>query len=131
ITIKRTGEGGPHRKLGMERQHLIDRRGRMLRLWAPAEAKKPVNIQAVSEKRKSQNKDYTNVRNQFLIEHPRCQVRGCNKVSEEIHHRRGRTGDLLTDPKFFLAVCRDHHMEIEQDPVWAKEQGYSLSRLKK
>jgi len=115
----------------MESQYLIQRRARMLGISAPAEAKKPVKIKAVSEKRKSQNKEYTKVRKQFLIEHPRCQVRGCNKVSEEIHHRRGRTGDLLTDPKFFLAVCRDHHMEIEQDPVWAKEQGYSLSRLKK
>lgn len=112
----------------MESLYLLERRKRMLGILP--EKKEIKNIQSFSEKRKKANKDYKKIAKAYLIAHPKCEVRGCNKISEEIHHKRGRVGDLLLNDKFFLAVCRDCHREIEQSPTWAKEQGYSLSRLK-
>ena len=41
---------------------------------------------------------------------------------------RGRLGDLLVDPRFFLGVCRRCHDRIELNPAWAHEMGYSVSR---
>lgn len=73
---------------------------------------------------------YKKARKAYLLEHPVCEVRGCGKPSEQIHHERGRIGDLLTNDKYFLAVCAECHQKIERFPKWAKEQGYSQSRLK-
>jgi hypothetical protein len=42
---------------------------------------------------------------------------------------KGRIGNLLTDPKYFLAVCRQCHNWIEEHPKEAKELGYSVSRI--
>lgn len=60
-----------------------------------------------------------------------CQVDGCCRYAQEVHHRKGRLGDLLTDTKYFLAVCGICHNKIELQPKWAKENGYSVSRLAK
>jgi len=80
--------------------------------------------------RKGANK-YTTVRNEFLKENPACQAQllGCDYKATEVHHRKGRTGSLLCDKNYFLAVCRNCHDIIESRPLWAKEKGYSLSRL--
>jgi hypothetical protein len=42
---------------------------------------------------------------------------------------RGKVGELFLDEKYFLAVCRKHHTEIETNPEWAIKNGYSLKRL--
>lgn len=63
-----------------------------------------------------------------------------NQPTTDIHHKMGRVGfadswarinniPLLLDERFWLAVSRDGHRQIEENPAWAKEQGYSLSRL--
>jgi hypothetical protein len=44
---------------------------------------------------------------------------------------KGRSGELLMDSRFFVAVCRNCHEWIENHPVEAKELGYSISRLAK
>mgnify|MGYP003433518007 CR=1 FL=1 len=82
-----------------------------------------------SKKRAQQERHYTIQRGLFLENNPICQVKGCRSQSTEIHHKKGRIGDLLTDVRFFLAVCRSHHNYIEHNPAEAKEHGYSLSRL--
>lgn len=84
-----------------------------------------------SKKRAAQERIYAKIRKVYLFCHPNCEVVGCGCESSEIHHRKGRIGDLLTDEKFFMAVCRSHHNYIENHPIEAKDQGYSLSRLSK
>lgn len=90
--------------------------------------KKP--IAKVSDKEKDRLKEYRKVRKAYLITHPKCEVKGCQKVAMEVHHKKGRIGDLLIDTSTFMAVCDEHHRLIEDNPQWAKEQGYSSSRLK-
>ena len=95
----------------------------------PEEEKKPVRISIKSVKRKAEEKLYLKKKKEYLTAHIRCEVKGCNHVSIDLHHRKGRVGKLLYDEKYFMAVCRKHHTEIETNPKEAKEKGYSLSRL--
>lgn len=90
---------------------------------------KPIPVR--SEKMKSEMKGYKKEAAQFLKENPKCQVSGCTKKSEHVHHKAGRIGKNLTDKKNWLAVCPQHHTKIETDVIWAKENGYSISRLSK
>jgi len=89
--------------------------------------KKPVKpINKISVKREKENNLYLCIRKQFLKDNPLCAVTG-NKATE-VHHMAGRIGKLLTDVRYFLPVCRFAHREIELNPIWAKENGYSLKR---
>lgn len=53
---------------------------------------------------------------------------GCTVVATECHHKRGRDGDNLFN--YLLAVCRNCHDKIENDPLQAKKDGFSESRLR-
>ena len=94
-----------------------------------------------SNKRAKQEREYAKVRDQYLNDHPICEVHR-EPVGEiggmlyycqasEVHHKRGRIGKYLTDTRYFLAVCREAHDKIENNPSWAREKGYSESRLTK
>lgn len=85
-------------------------------------------IRKLSKKRAKQNREYEKVREEYLYVHPFCEVCGWGE-NLQIHHKKGRTGELLTDKKYFLAVCHTCHQKIELFPEWAKENGFSLSRL--
>lgn len=98
--------------------------------------KKEAKIAPRSKKRAKEERDYSTVRKEYLEEHPICEV--CIRENNpykypatEIHHKKGRIGPLLTDSRYFLAVCRDHHEFIENNPKWAKLKGYSINRLTK
>jgi hypothetical protein len=83
-----------------------------------------------SDKQKEADKEYKKVRAKYLKAHPFCEAKleGCGKVSVEIHHKRGRIGEDLINPDFFLACCQKCHMVIEANPAWAKQNGFSVSR---
>ncbi len=91
--------------------------------------KKQKPIAKVSAKKKQGLSEYKKVRLDYLQNHPVCQVEGCRRFASDIHHVRGRVGDLLCDVAHFLAVCRTCHQRIELQPNWSKEMGYSESRL--
>lgn len=94
----------------------------------PAKQIKRQPIAKVSKKRAVQNREYYKVKLDFMIHHPKCQV--CHiKYSKDIHHKRGRIGDLLTDSNYFLAVCRSCHEKIETSPDWARKMGFSENRF--
>jgi len=93
--------------------------------------KKPCKIKLRSDKRARQEREYSKKRKEYLIDHPICEVLGCFAKSTEVHHKKGRIGDLLTDERYFMAVCNAHHRVIELNPIWAKNNGYSLNRLSK
>lgn len=81
-----------------------------------------------SKKRAKQEVEYRKLRDEYLSEHEYCEVCGW-PFNLQLHHKKGRTGALLTDMRFFLAVCHTCHQKIELFPDWAKEHCYSLSRL--
>ena len=85
-------------------------------------------IKKVSDKRKKENAEYLKLRAQFLKDNPYCQVYGCHRKSSDIHHKKGRENALLSDLTQFLSVCRLCHTKIELNPLWAKENGYSVNR---
>lgn len=64
----------------------------------------------------------------FISKHPKCAV--CSGKSECVHHKAGRIGDNLMNEKTWLPVCLSCHTIIEQNPDYAKQKGYSVSRLK-
>lgn len=85
-------------------------------------------IKPISDKQAQRLKEYRRVRDVYMKNHPVCEC--CQATpSQDLHHMAGRVGDNLTNPNYFLAVCRACHQEIEINPTWAKENGYSLSRL--
>ena len=88
-------------------------------------------IPKISQKRKIENAKYIVLRIEFLgkKENSICPVTG--KKTTEIHHKKGRVGSLFLDVRYWLAVSREGHKKIEENPVWAKKEGYSLSRLSK
>ena len=88
-------------------------------------------IPKISQKRKIENAKYIVLRIEFLgkKENSICPVTG--EKTTEIHHKKGRVGSLFLDVRYWLAVSREGHKKIEENPVWAKKEGYSLSRLSK
>ena len=89
--------------------------------------KKKAKIAPVSEKRKEDNAEYTKVRAAYLKANPECEL--CSNEATTIHHKAGRTGSLLTDKRHFLGCCMPCHTFIEMNPLWSKENGYSISRI--
>ncbi len=88
--------------------------------------KKRKPIKKMSKKRSIQNKEYLKIREQFLKDNPKCKV--CGKDANQIHHAKGRINALLSDLSYFIAVCGQCHTKIELNPLWAKENDYSLNR---
>lgn len=86
-------------------------------------------IKKVSDKQAKINAAYSVLRKQFLKDNHNCKV--CNREATEVHHKLGRVGKNMLDTTEWLAVCSSCHHEIEMNPQWAKENGYSKNRLDK
>lgn len=90
---------------------------------------KRTRLKPISDKRKAALRVYAIAKERYLWENPICKV--CKTDwAREVHHMKGRTGDLLTNRYYFLGVCRTCHIKIENNPKWAMEKGYKLDRLK-
>jgi hypothetical protein len=87
-------------------------------------------IRPFSKKREKLNDEYNKEAKIFLKMNPRCAVYP-ELQSKEVHHKKGRTGKLLIDKRYWLAVSRKAHRKITDNPAWAIEHGYSLLRLEK
>jgi hypothetical protein len=97
-------------------------------------------LNAVSERGKEKTKLYKKARLEYLESHKCCEAKltGCTiptvdyeSVGLQIHHKKGRVGELLFDKRYFLAVCQNCHNYIEQNVDFAISNGFSLSRLAK
>lgn len=85
-------------------------------------------IPKMSEHTKFQLKLYKLARDKFLLNNPLCQK--CKKKpATQVHHKKGRIGDLLTNVKYFMALDEDCHRYIELNPIEAKKKGWSIERL--
>ncbi|KPE51003.1 hypothetical protein [Chryseobacterium indologenes] len=106
----------------------------------PKEIKIRKPIRKVSKKQAIIDAKYIAAKIQFMgkIENKICPVTG--QETTDVHHKMGRIGfadqwarinnvPLLLDSRFWLAVSREGHRQIEENPTWAKEMGYSLNRL--
>ena len=96
----------------------------------PTVKQKPIRPR--SPKRASQEAEYSAKRKVFLTKHPMCQMNLpgiCTTYATDVHHMKGRIGDLLLDEQFWKAGCRACHDYVEKHPKEAKEMGLSLNRL--
>jgi hypothetical protein len=97
---------------------------------------KRTKLRSVSRKQAAINRSFALLKKSYLQAHPVCQfeyndVDGfgepatyeCNKPAVDVHHLAGRGKNTL-DVSTFLAVCREHHDEIHNNPRAAKENGY-------
>lgn len=93
--------------------------------------KKSLRIKPVSDKQVERLKEYKVARGLYLADHPFCEAKfeGCLRDANQIHHRAGRIGSLLTDPNHFMAICGPCHVKVETEPLLAKELGYSENRF--
>lgn len=95
------------------------------------EKKKAKPIAKVSKKRQAGLRLYEESKKRRLKEYPVCEVRGCHNPSNNIHHRAGRTGQLLWNYKYLMACCGSCHprrIHFEQDyPGWARAEGYIVT----
>lgn len=94
----------------------------------------------ISKRRAEELKEYRLLSKKFLQDHPYCAVwsfmlvQGTYeaflgvRLSEEIHHAKGRTGKRLLDTKYWIAVSKWGHAYIHNNPKWAYENGFLQPR---
>lgn len=82
-------------------------------------------INAVSKKRKKELQDYSIQRKVFLKDKV-CPI--TNEIATEIHHIKGRSNKWLNDTRFWLAVSRQGHIWIHNNPIEAELKGYLIKR---
>jgi hypothetical protein len=73
-------------------------------------------------------KEYRMLRDAYMSGNPICEVSGCGRVANDLHHRKPRAHHLC-DVSIFMAVCRGCHTKIESDDIWARSKGYKLNHL--
>lgn len=84
-------------------------------------------IKRVSDKLSGELDEYSIKREAFLKAHPRCAVYYFRKATT-IHHSRGR-GKYLMDESTWIPCSMEGHTRIELNPQWAREKGFTKSRL--
>ena len=83
-------------------------------------------LRRVSKKRSQQLSVYTKKRREYLTLKPSCEL--CQKQACEIHHKRGRFGERLNDENNFMALCRECHSKIHNNPKWAYANAFLLNK---
>jgi len=87
------------------------------------ESRTPKRIRSMSKSRAKLVKLYSKLREIHLLEVSVCEA--CrSRAASEIHHKRGRVGELLNDRTHWISVCRVCHDLIHRCPKWAAEKGY-------
>lgn len=54
---------------------------------------------------------------------------GCSRRSAVVHHRRGRTGELLLDTLFWAGSCHEHNQAAEDDTGTCLANGWLLPQF--
>jgi hypothetical protein len=79
-----------------ERKPLINKSDKILN-------KKPLN--KVSNKRRGQLKEYSQLKLDYLVKNPVCEFPDCTRKSAIIHHKNHRENERLNDTNFWMALC--------------------------
>ena len=85
-------------------------------------------IKSVSDKMLGKLKEYRMLRDAYMSGNPICEVIGCGRVADDLHHKRSRAYHLC-DVSIFMAVCRLCHNKIHESDAWARQNGYILNHL--
>ena len=89
-------------------------------------------LRRISKKRAKALIGYNEIRDDFLRQNQWCIVmeRVFNKrhLATEVHHINGRIGKNLCDIESFLAVSREGHNWIHNNPAEAKKYGFIHTR---
>ena len=109
-----------------EIQVKLDKRISKAKKVNPKPFKKVKPIRKVALKRAEQNKEYMKLRKIFLKDTPICQYMDCEYRSIEIHHRYSGSdrNKYFLDTRTWMAVCRDCHNRIHENPTQSKKYGY-------
>jgi len=96
----------------------------------PFKVYRTAEIKKVSTRQQKLLAEYSILHKQFMANHPECEAKaeGCDGKATQVHHKKGR-GEYLNRTETWLAVCFNCHRMIEENPEWAKQKGFSLSRL--
>jgi len=102
--------------------------------WKKKEPTKELKskIRPKSKKQDARDKKYLKIRATWIIDHPICEIQivpECSYHACDVHHTKGKLGDLYFDTKYFKAACRFCHEYVELHPKEAKELGFSSNRL--
>lgn len=90
--------------------------------------KKPKRyISPVTKKKLDLLAIYRVVRDKYMGNNKICEVDGCCKKANDLHHKAGRQYWLLIAVDYFMAVCRDCHEKFDTSPEWAKKEGYTIN----
>ena len=94
---------------------------------------KPINkkLPRRSPKRSAQDKEYSSLRASFLLSSSLCTARipgHCTINATDVHHKKGRAGDLLLDTTYWMPVCRACHTWIDANSQAAEDLGFTIKR---
>lgn len=82
-----------------------------------------------SEKRKGEEAEYRKAKREYLEDHPICEMDGCCKPSEIIHHKKHREGKRIYDKRYFMALCGGFepcHKYIHANPEESYAKGWLI-----
>lgn len=85
---------------------------------------KKKRLRRVSKKRAKQLNEYKEIRKEYLLLNSRCER--CYNQATEIHHKNGRSGKKLNDTNFFMAICRECHTFIHENPKESRQRGWLI-----
>ena len=84
-------------------------------------------VKSVSDRQKLRLALYRKAKAEYLKSHPICEGRPHHDwkrvKATDLHHTRGRAGDLLWDTRHFKALCRECHDWVQSHPIQAREIG--------
>lgn len=88
--------------------------------------KKP--MRRASKQRAAEYATYRSLKNYFLSQRSYCEMPSetgaptCLRTATQVHHIKGRSGALLCDTRWFMAVCQECHDYIENHKKWARQK---------
>src|SRR5688572_16935754 len=92
--------------------------------------KKPKPIPKESKKRKVENKEYSILRPQFLIDNPECKPKfiGCTKTATQVHHTAKRVLELVSLNDWVNRVprCLPEKTRGGEQLIWIDKNGNVL-----
>lgn len=92
--------------------------------------KKLYKIRQISKNQAKLNAIYNKMHGPYLEKRLECAVKSknCTFYSQEIHHKKGRIGQLLITESNFLPICQSCHHFININSKQAIELGFSERR---
>lgn len=102
----------------------------------PKDSSRPKGkIRVRSPRRAAEERRYNKRVKEWLQEPENEVCRVCQGEQEEMpnratecHHMKSRIGALLMDERYWLPICRMHHIFITEHSLWAIQNRYSLPR---